>query len=110
MDSEAQKPFIVDGDRVAALIGNPETAKVKYVRLFMGDDSERSYVTMIELMAEISNWTERALGELTVAEVSALWDRVQSAIEDDAVDPTPNDTSSPGATGEGTSSPDGVAS
>jgi len=106
------RQFVVDRGRVAATLG--DDTKIKYVRLFSGDDSPRNIGTMIELMAEISDWTERELGELTMPQVTALWDRVQMAIEDDAVDPTeaPNAVtpSLPGATDEGTDSPDGAES
>ncbi len=110
-DREVRK-FIVDRGKVAAVLG--DDVKTKYIRFFSGDDSKRNVTTMIELMADISNWTERELGELTMEAVSALWDRVETAIDDDVVDPTeaPKEStpSSPGATGEGTSSPDGAKS
>jgi len=114
MDSQGEpRKFIVDRGKVAAIL-DPDTVKIKYIRLFGGDDSPRNVGTMIEFMAAVSNWTERELGELTTKEVEALWDRVQVAIEDDAVDPTEapsaNTPSSPTATEKDTSSPDGAES
>ncbi len=111
MDSQGDpRKFIVDREKVAAVLG--DDVKIKYIRFFSGDDSSRNVTTMIELMADISDWTERQLGELTSSEVTALWDRVQTAIEADAVDPTEDPKtstpSSPGPIAEDTSSPDGA--
>lgn len=114
MDSQGEpRQFIVDRGKIASELA-PGKTKIKYVRLFSGDDSLRGVGTMIEFMAAISDWTERELGELTMDEITALWDRVHMAIEDDAVDPTEAPSASspslPGATSEEASSLDGAES
>lgn len=102
------KPFVVDGHKLAELIGDTETAKVKYIRLFSASDSPRTLDTMVELMAEVSDWTERELGELTMAELMELFNNVRLEVEAEAVDPTPSAPLSSGPSEETIASQDGA--
>ena len=104
------KPFVVDGSKLQALIGDAETAQVKYIRLFSAPDNPRTIDTLVEFMARVSDWTEYELGELTVKELMDLFGSVREAVESEAVDPTPSAPSSSTPSEETIPSPDGAKS
>ena len=108
--AETGKAFVVNGPRLNALVGNAETAKVKYVRLLSVPDNPRVVDTMVEFMAAVSNWSERELGELTVPGLVELFKGVRVEAEAEAVDPTPAANLSSGDSEPTTESPDSVKS
>lgn len=107
---EEGRAFVVNGPRLRALIGDAETAKVKYVRLLSVPDNPRTIDTMVEFMAAISDWSERELGELTIPELVELFKGVRMEAEAEAVDPTPSSSSNAGDSEPTTESPDSAKS
>ena len=106
----ADKPFVVDGPRLNELVGNAETAKVKYIRLFSAPDNPRTIDTLVEFMAQVSDWSEYELGELTVKELMELFGGVRQEVEDLAVPPTPDDSSNSTPSKQKTKSQDSATS
>lgn len=109
-EAQEGKPFVVNGPRLRELIGNAETARVKYVRLLSVPDNPRSIDTLVEFMGAVSDWSERDLGELTVPELVDLFKSVRLEAESEAVDPTPDGSSNSGDSELKTPSPDSAKS
>lgn len=82
------EPLVIEGTKIAELVGNPRTAKGKYIRLFVTPDSPRNGATVQDFIAEVSNLSVHQVGELTAEQINELFTQIAEAINADAVDPT----------------------
>ena len=103
------KVIEVDGARLKALVGEPETAEVRYVRAFARPDRPRSFDALCELISEATNLTDEDVDSMTMAEVQTVFGQVVEAINKQAVNPPKGDASSPTEPEPPSTSPPGGA-
>lgn len=103
------KEIEVDGARLDALLNDPETAEVRYLRAFSRPDRVRNFDALCELLSEVTNLTEEEIDTMTVPEVQEMMGRITEAINQQAVNPPKAVGSSPTATEQPKPSPAGGA-